>query len=339
MKLTNNLVQKNIFTLLTAPVAKGKTFSVMELYDEHQFRMIFVSPLRALANEVYQKFLGQKNIYLLGGQKTQEQSKNDCLINFLQKQKALLITTVELLENEFVELLEKEARPILFVLDEFHLFYSWGESFRPILHDTFLGILSSEHPVLALSATMNQISLEKLINDLKYDRDYWVHLDYGNLELKWTPAHYHYFGGQEKVTLEKMFARELYAKKTEEVLLMFCAYRAEVDEKVAWALRQGFMALGCVGGEVEEFQQSLRESEKIDCIFATSTLSHGVNLPEISKVFINYEVKDYDFWLQMIGRGGRSGRSYEVFTFDAFHLTKSERLKKKIWTHVQDWLG
>ena len=106
------------------------------------------------------------------------------------------------------------------------------------------------------------------------------------------------------------------------------------------ARRMGLRSIGCVGGEVEIFLKELAErNEEVDCIFSTTTLSHGVNLPEIKKVFINYEVKNYDFWLQMIGRGGRRGSDYEIYTFDAFNLSKKELLKNRMKIYLSDFVG
>ena len=64
-----------------------------------------------------------------------------------------------------------------------------------------------------------------------------------------------------------------------------------------------------------------------------------MNLTEIKKVFISYEVKNYDFWLQMIGRGGRRGSDYEVYTFDTFHCSKKELLKNKFKIYLSDFVG
>ena len=109
---------------------------------------------------------------------------------------------------------------------------------------------------------------------------------------------------------------------------------------VELASRHGFKAIGCVGGEVEKFQTELKNSNgKIDCIFSTIALSHGVNLPEIKKVFINYEVKNYDFWLQMVGRGGRQGSAYEVYCFDAFNMARKDLWIQYLKLGASDWIG
>lgn len=340
MKLDQILFQKGLFTLLTAPVAKGKTYAFSEFYKEHQMRVIFISPLRALAAEVYEKFSSEKNVFWLGDKEGQKSSTTDQCLNFISKKKALLISTVELLEDEFLEMLTAESEEILFVFDEFHLFYIWGEGFRPILHDKWLAVLNTNHPVLALSATMNELVLKSLETDLHFYTNHWVHLNYGNQELYRRPSKINIFKGHDKYTLERFFWRSLKTKEINEVLLFFCSYRGEVDEMVELASRHGFRAIGCVGGEVEKFQTDLKNSNgKIDCIFSTIALSHGVNLPEIKKVFINYEVKNYDFWLQMVGRGGRQGSAYEVYCFDAFNMTRKDLWIQYLKLGASDWIG
>jgi superfamily II DNA helicase RecQ len=340
MKIHPTLIQKKHFTLLTAPVAKGKTKTIIDFYNENFIKLVFISPLRALAAEVSLKFENQKNVFWLGSDTSKNLSREDMCINFLSKKKAILITTVELLEDEFLELMSLELEPILFVFDEFHLFYTWGESFRPILFDKFLGVLNSDHPVIALSATINAKMLELINVDLAYHHDFWINLDYGNQELFRAPAKINFFGSHDKKTLERAFVRELKIKESCEIFLMFCSYRNEVFEKLDWAKRHGYRAIGCVGGEVDLFQNQLKENiDNIDCIFSTIALSHGVNLPEIKKVFINYKVSDYDFWLQMVGRGGRNGTAYEVYSFDTFHLTKKDQIIKYFSTEISDWMG
>jgi superfamily II DNA or RNA helicase len=337
MKLIEQLFYPSHFTLLTAPVAAGKTKLVVEFYKDHQYKVIFVSPLRALANEVYAKLESvEKNIFLAGGKLPLEESMNQ----FLESRKAFFIVTMELLAEDFLEACAAQNEKIIFILDEFHLFYHWGENFRPVLHDRFLAILDTQSPVLGITATMSSELLVKLKEDLKYHNEFWFHIDYGNHQLHRPPKEIHCFHLLKPEIFHRAMWRELRQKKDEDVYLVFCSYRSEVDELVARSRRMGLRAIGCVGGEVENFLEELKKyNEKIDCIFSTTTLSHGVNLPEIKKVFINYEVKNYDFWLQMIGRGGRRGSDYEVYTFDAFHSSKGELLKNKLKIYLSDFVG
>ncbi len=337
MKLIEELFYPSQFTLLTAPVAAGKTRLVVEFYRENNYKVIFVSPLRALANEVYNKLSSdEKNVFLAGGGKSLE----EVFVNFLQSRKGFLVTTMELMSEEFLEACADQKEKILFILDEFHLFYHWGESFRPVLHDRFLGILETQAPVLGITATMSAELLERLKADLNYHNEIWFHLDFGNQKLHRTPKKIHYFHSMKPQIFNRTMWRELRMKHENDVYLVFCSYRSEVDELVARSRRMGLRSLGCVGGEVENFLQQLENTNgNVDCIFSTTTLSHGVNLPEIKKVFINYEVKNYDFWLQMIGRGGRRGGEYEVYTFDSFHSSKRERLKGQALNYFSDFLG
>lgn len=338
MKLIPDLFHPSCFTLLTAPVASGKTRAVVEFYTEHDFKIVYLSPLRALANEVYVNLekRGQKNIYLAGG----ELSLLECQEKFIEHKKSFLITTAELLSEEFLEELSNQEQRVLFVIDEFHLFYYWGTDFRPILHERLLAILNFYFPVLAVTATMDELVMSMMKKDLAYYQDFWIHLDYGNHQLHRKPGRTLSFNGLKPQYIQKAFWREIRQKKDADIFLYFCAYRGQVDEMVARTNRLGFKALGCVGGEVERFLSEVEENQgKIDCIFSTTTLSHGVNLPEIKKVFIDYEVKNYDFWLQMIGRGGRQGSDYEVYTSDSFHTTKKQRIKHKAKILLADFIG
>lgn len=338
MKLIPDLFTPSCFTLLTAPVASGKTRLVVEFYREHDFKIIYLSPLRALANEVHSNLEknGEKNIFLAGG----EMPLEECLKGFISARKSFLVTTAELLSEEFIEELFALDQKVLFVIDEFHLFYYWGETFRPVLHDKFLAILNFYFPILAVTATMDELVMNQMKKDLSYYQDFWIHLDYGNHQLHRTPQNLVSFHGLKPQYIQKAFWRELRQKNDKDIFLYFCAYRSQVDELVARANRMGFRAIGCVGGEVDQFLNNVKESEgSIDCIFSTTTLSHGVNLPEIKKVFIDYEIKNYDFWLQMIGRGGRQGSEYQVYSYDTFHTSKSERYKHKAKILLWDLIG
>nr|BDT26975.1 DEAD/DEAH box helicase [Bacteriovorax sp. HI3] len=338
MKLIPALFSPSCFTLLTAPVASGKTRMVVEFYREEDFKIVYLSPLRALANEVHSNLekAGEKHIFLAGGETPLE----DCLKGFIKAKKSFLVSTMELLSEEFLEELFELEEKVIFVIDEFHLFYYWGQGFRPVLHDRFLAILNCCFPMLAVTATMDQEVMAGLKKDLEYYQDFWIHIDYGNHALHRKPEKQLSFYGMKPAYIQKAFWRELRQKESEHIFLYFCAYRSQVDELTDRAKRLGFKALGCVGGEVESFLENVEENKgEIDCIFSTTTLSHGVNLPEIKKVFIDYEVKNYDFWLQMIGRGGRRGSGYEVYTTDRFHTTKKERLKHKAKIVLGDLLG
>ena len=53
-------------------------------------------------------------------------------------------------------------------------------------------------------------------------------------------------------------------------------------------------------------------------IFSTSALSHGVNLGLIDEIYIGYLLKNEDMWIQMASRGGRSGESFNIYSFNSW---------------------
>ena len=336
MKLDAALFEYPFFTLLTSPVASGKTRLVVEFYREQKFKVIYLSPLRALANEVYKNLQkrGEKNIFLCGGE---EKPLDQCYEGFIKAEKAFLITTAELLDDFFLDFISSQK--VIIVIDEFHLFYYWGETFRPILLDKIFSMLSLHFPVLAVTATMDVEIMEKMKSDLVFHDDFFIHLDYGNHLLHRNPAQIFCFDGFNQSMMYRYFWSRVRGKTKAETYLYFCAYRSEVDEVVHSLRKRGLKAFGCVGGEVQRFLKEIEETDQVDCIISTTALSHGVNLPEIHKVFIGHKVNNYDFWLQMIGRGGRQGAAYEVYTYDKYLTSLIQRFKTKIKLYFWDYLG
>jgi superfamily II DNA or RNA helicase len=98
--------------------------------------------------------------------------------------------------------------------------------------------------------------------------------------------------------------------------LIFCQYREEVRHWESKLLSLGFRCWSCVGGEAQGFSTLVRTQLPPDFIIATTVLSHGVNLPRISRVFFTYPVKNRDFWIQMVARGGRKGEPFDVFSVE-----------------------
>lgn len=137
-----------------------------------------------------------------------------------------------------------------------------------------------------------------------------VLLDFGNRTLINKPKkicsypNSHFFS---KILVRNL---KLAFKNTNGVILIFVKFRSQVDFWVEKLQSMDIEVLGCKGGLVKNFTEELLIREKLDCIVTTTALSHGVNLPKIGHIFISYEIKDIDFWIQMVGRGGRKGESY-----------------------------
>lgn len=308
-----HLIPDSSFVLFLAPPAWGKTRMIEELWLEGERGVIFVSPLRALALEVFERFKKHKHVFYLEGQGEWREIQKD----FKNARKPFLVTTPECLNSEFYDFLDASNNKPLVVIDEFHLFYIWGEEFRPQLFECVMAFALTKAPLLGLSATMKSELIGKWKYDFSFSVDHLFLLDLGNQSLLYPPQQKHFFFSFFPKIFRRRFIYEL-LKEENTTLLYFCSRRHEVDQWLDFCARRGILALGCKGGEVQGFIEALKKYPQPRVIFATSALSHGVNLPPLSKVFIGEALGQKDFWLQMAGRGGRKGEHYDLFSFDEF---------------------
>ncbi len=309
---------KSSFTLMLAPPGWGKTTLVLELYEKYGGRVVFISPLRALAEEFHKRTEGLKNILSLSS----VSSSSVEFKNFSSKKKGLLICTAEKLSSEIIEAFSIENT--LYIFDEFHLFYYWGQSFRPLLWERVMETCNNEGQILGLTATMDMHLLEFWKRDFRLGLEHLYLINLGNQRLLNKPekvSNYSLLG--EKV-LNRRFLKSL-DTSTDGTILYFCRMRRDVDRWLDFCRRRKIKAIGCVGGEVDKFLQDLAENPRPKCIFSTSALSHGVNLPIIREVFLSYPIENNDFWIQMVGRGGRDGSAYEV-----------HEMEKKEWRSIRN---
>jgi ATP-dependent DNA helicase RecQ len=313
----STLLQKDCFVLFLAPPGWGKTRLLANLFHEFERKIIFVSPLRALAEEFLKSFEKNPNVLIM-----RKRSEGEIFDKFLKKKKGILILTPELFkERYFLELSNLDDNHLL-VLDEFHLFYTWGLDFRPILMEVLMGLAATPLPMLGLSATIGDTN--KIYQDFTLNFEHCFLINLGNQTLMRPPVNVFWF--LSKKVFNRRFLFEL-GRKKEGVFLYFCQYREEVDKWVNYCKKKGIKALGCKGGQVAQFVLELENVENLSCIFSTTALSHGVNLPSIRKVFIGYRVWDKDFWIQMTGRGGRRGESFELYHFDGYLGSKWNYLR------------
>ncbi len=313
MNEINTLLNYNSNVLLIAPTGWGKTTLLLDLVSKSPKRWLYLAPLRALANEFYLRSSKKiKGTILVKHHKEIKEIINSS-IDF-----KLLIITPELLNLEY---LEKLSVNTTVVFDEIHLFYYWGKSFRPRLIESYEDVMALKIPSLSLSATMSDELLQKWNDDSKrnYEKNFVINLN--NHELKKNPRRilkvYSFFKDD--------LLANIYSLPTKNSKLIFCAYRNEVMALKKKIRSLGYSAVSCVGGETLQFQLELADCPKPDFIIATTAISHGVNLPKISIVYISYKVKNYDFWVQMVGRAGRRGESFTVYSMDKYRISKKDQ--------------
>jgi len=260
--------------ILTAPPASGKTYLISKLVQDLDQSFLVISPLRALANECLSKWGS-----------------------------ACAVMTPE-------EWLKKRKVAQILILDEFHLNFYWGDTFRPQMWEAFYEMVQGAELVILLTATLTQ----EMTNEIKqyncqFDRIIWA--DYGNQQLRNKPLRY--YKASSVRWIENYLLNLTHATSGN---LIFCAYRSEVVKWEKLLKARGFTVWTCVGGEASLFSLKVQSEKPPQFIVATTVLSHGVNLPNISRIFFLYQVKNLDFWIQMVARGGRRGETFEVFALE-----------------------
>lgn len=207
-------------------------------------------------------------------------------------------------------LVEKKMSKIV-VFDEFHLLTYWGESFRPVMWEVFYELSQHAELMIGLTATISD-PLKEVIGLFSNHFDQVIWCDHGNQKFKNIPTSYF------KISTKKMMEDFILTERPMNggVSLVFCPYRQEVFRMAHLLEKKGFVVWTCVGGESVEFSSKVRSEPQPDYIVSTTVLSHGVNLPKITKIYFMYQVKCLDFWIQMVARGGRKGEKFKIFALE-----------------------
>jgi superfamily II DNA helicase RecQ len=288
------LTSPHSFILLISPPASGKTSFLLKLLDCYpEYQWIFVSPLRALADEFEQR-LGHRQM--------------------------LVLTAEQLQSPKYGHLLEDEKS--LFVIDEFHLTYQWGESFRYSLIDIWYRLAVSKAHVLALTATVDDELYEYIKEDSLRNFSHSFIVDCGNMKFKNSPQNIYLI--YQKSWKQHLVSQLLSNRNKDKRVMVFVQYRHEVDQILELVGAYNIRAIGCKGGEVKTFREQLKcSAHHIELIISTSCLSHGVNLPSFSSVFITHNVSE-SFWLQMAARAGRQGEKFDIYTVSGNNSMKAK---------------
>ncbi len=263
--------------IFTAPPAAGKTHLIESLIVKLNQIPLVIAPLRALANE--------------------------CLIKWGAS--CIVMTPEEWLSKG------KSNRVVIF--DEFHLFFYWGDSFRPRMWEAFYDLVENAELVIFLTATLTK----EMVSEIKFytshfDSIHWV--DHGNQKLKNKPYRYYKAPSSQWITNKILLDAHRPGVK-----LIFCPYRSQVFEWEKRLKDRGHRVWSCVGGEAALFSLKVQSERPPEFIISTTVLSHGVNLPNIATIYFLYEINNLDFWVQMVARGGRRGEKYEVYALENPH--------------------
>ena len=295
MKSLSDLIQFQLAVIFLAPPGYGKTSILMDLIQKSNQKFIFISPLKELSLEVFERM--DKEI--------------DCMFNPDLKdknwsKKKMLVVTPEKFQDCFLQ-------DRIVILDEIHLFYHW-DNFRPHLRDVFMSVATGENPLWCLTATLNSEYSDFLKEDLLINYNDVILLDLGNHKLLRKPYRNIYV----LKFWQKYFQRNFhYLLKKNKTSLVFLPYRQSVDDWEEKLLHSELRVIGCKSVSGMYWGKTIKEL-KPEVILSTSVLSHGVNLGKIEQVFITYLLENKDFWIQMAARGGRNGEKFTLITLDPY---------------------
>ena len=305
-----------MLSLLLAPPAWGKTSLLIELFARGHGHWVYISPLRALAGEFYQRVRCRVNTCYLTSQ-----SDLRALVQKKGRPPTLIVATPETFGEDGVAWARQ--RDASFVLDEIHLFYLWGESFRPWLREYLYIVGASGQNVVGLTATLSEHWLEQCRREFSWAGYQVCVQDWGNFQWGHPPRSVRYYGPFGANRLRRHFVMGL---KRGQTSLLFVKTRREVDYWLDFCHRHHLCALGCVGGEVATFQRQLAKIPRPLAIICTSVLGHGVNLPSFQAVYLSFAVEDAALWLQMGARGGRRGEDFTLHCLNWPGLSLRQRL-------------
>jgi ATP-dependent DNA helicase RecQ len=283
------LLNKTSYIFL-APPGYGKTSFMLDLVLNSQKKFIFISPLKEINLEIYERFKEKISIVL----------NPNLALDFNAK---LFIVSAE----HFKENMIKDR---VIILDEIHLFYHWGHSFRPHLMEILYSCFNGENTLWTLTATLNKSIGYELKSDLLNNFETVLEINLGNNQLKNIPR---------KIVNIKQPFKKIFSQNWQHLInkngktLIFVRTRYEVDYWEEKLKKKFKKVIGCKSIAGFSWGQMIKNNEP-DIIISTSVLSHGVNLKGISQVIITYEDVSEDFWLQMVARAGRNGEKFEIVT-------------------------
>ncbi len=209
-EIIENLTQDQL-VLITAPPGWGKTYKILSAIKDSVQKVVFLFPLRALCDEVYFSALKFKIT-------AHNLKKSDDLSVLKLMNHHLLVATPEVFTySDFY-------KDHIFILDEFHLYYYWGDTFRNHLLEFYYDITSRSCPLILLTATLSEEHIQRLSVEQKINYQQIFHLDFGNQVLKNYPNRIFYYPKMIKSWMEDDI---LYADH-KGTCLIFCEFREQV---------------------------------------------------------------------------------------------------------------
>lgn len=359
--LDSQILTSGFNCILQMPTGSGKTWLAEHAIEDtlnNSFRAIYLTPLRALASELYPKWLkrfSENSVGIFTGD--YGKPGNPYPIPF--RDSNLMIMTPEKLDactRNWKSHWGWIPQVDLIVVDEFHLL---GDRHRGSRLEGTLSRFRRLNPfsrILALSATLgNRQELSDWLQGVEF------YSTWRPIPLKWTIKHFRKAEEKPQILLQVVSHNLLQGGKS----LVFVQSRRRAESLEHYLQEKGIKAGHHHAGLDKKHRQETEKqfrSGQIDVLISTATLEMGLNLPVRQVVLYDLQYFDgNDFkpistnsvW-QRVGRAGRPGldkegeailiapswdkntKSYELGNFEDIRsgLSDTHNLAEQIITEV-----
>ena len=236
--------------------------------------------------------------------------------------KLLYLTPERLMTDRMLSALKK-LKLEMFVIDEVHLMWGWGESqFKPQFKE--LSNLKSLFPnanIAAFTATANETMRNNLSKQLSSKGMSMVvqSSDRPNLSLS----------VKNKTSIKNDLLLLLEDKRGLNGII-YCLTRKETEELAAFLVENNFNAMSYHGGLPDDQKKKAQDrfmTEEAVLMVATIAFGMGINKPDVRYVIHANLPNNMEYFYQEIGRAGRDGQpSDTIVLYNLSDLIRRQRM-------------
>ena len=251
---------------------------------------------------------------------TQRSIEQNNLLNqiYQNKLKIIYIAPERLSENGYFFDFLKKINVSLFAIDEAHCISHWGHDFRPDYLN--LGLIKDffpETPILALTASADQITRKDIVSQLKLKGD--------NLFVSsFNRKNIFYFVKSKKEM--KDFLPKYIRENINSSGIIYCLSRKKTEDTALYLKSIGFSAECYHAGLETEIRTKIQDDfvkDKIKIIVATIAFGMGIDKSNVRFVIHIDVPKNIEGYYQETGRAGRDGLRADAILF----YSKSDLVK------------